>query len=233
MKIMTNVARAVSVVGACFFFSGSMLNAAKPEMKGLEPYQIVDITETSVVPANNKAASDSTTPTAAAKKKSTQPAKGIVYLPIVSLSSYFPIVAQILMMILVIAFSGIFGAWLMFRELAKRVQVLQDATPVVATTPQAVESFVMTETSVPAAQQQAVSLATVKKRTLFVSQKSTSDTDQQNLLKQQFVDQSNQLEYSPPKTQAKGPIAKKQSEDSKSNRMPKNFLINEWFPIER
>lgn len=51
--------------------------------------------------------------------------KGVVYLPVVSLSSYLPIAGQILLMILVISLSGLFGAWLMFQRLAKKVLALE------------------------------------------------------------------------------------------------------------
>ena len=83
---------------------------------------------------------------------------------------------------------------------------------------------------------QVVNQTPVKKRTLFVSQKATLENDQQLLLKQQYVEQSNRLKYTPPKALSKLTNFKNQTEDAKdtkSNRMPKNFLINEWFPIER
>lgn len=240
MKLMTNVARGIFVIGACLIFSGTTLNAAKPDAKGLEPYKIVDITESTYAIIGNKAAGDTSAPIApaiTAKKKATSAVRGVVYLPIVSLSSYVPIAAQILMMLLAIAFSGLFGAWLMFRELAKRVQVLQDAMPVNANAPYLVDNAAMEMAStLKEASPQVVNQTPVKKRTLFVSQKPALDNDQQNLLKKQFAEQSNRLEYTPPKALSKLTSPRKHSEDTegtKSGRMPKNFLINEWFPIER
>jgi hypothetical protein len=131
MKIMTNLARGLLVIVCCLFMSDATLNAAKIERE-LEPYKTVDTTENIPVAApiaekvTDIAPTDKDATAATVKKKVTITPKGIVYLPIVSLSSYVPIGAQILLMLLMIAVSGLFGAWLMFRELANRVQIMQE-----------------------------------------------------------------------------------------------------------
>ena len=254
MKFMTNIARGMFVVGCCLFISGTSLNAAKPERE-LEPYKTIDITEASSVMAVDKAAApekaaapvaiDSAAAVTTVKKKVTQTPKGVVYLPIVSLGSYIPIGAQILMMLLMIAVSGLFGAWLMFREIAKRVQVLQENAPIAVPAPQHSESALMQ--AVLAIEEETaptqIIRAPVKKRTLFVGQKTQAYSNPQTAkldslvqgvhksVQQQSVE-PNGLEYAPPSSK-KRIKAVKQSEDSKSNRMPKKFLINEWFPVER
>ncbi len=192
MKFMTNGARGIFVVGCCLFIAGTTLNAAKPDSRELESNQVVDITESLPSVTGEKVAAAATAPATAVKKKAMQTAKGVVYLPIVSLSSYVPIVAQILMMVLMIALSGLFGAWLMFRELAKRVQVFQEAMPAAANAPHVADGVVMqVELPRQEAAQQSVIQAPVKKCTLFVSQKAVIEN------------------------------------------LPKKFLINEWFPVER
>ena len=244
MKIMTNVARGLLIVGSCFLMSGTTLNAAKPERE-LEPYKIVDITEkipsaaAIIETVAETATSDKAATAAPAKKKASQSPKGIVYLPIVSLSSYVPIGAQILLMILMIAVSGLFGAWLMFRELAKRVQVLQENMPVTVTPEEVVDSnlleeqfraddYVATAEVIPAP----ANPTPVKKRTLFVSQRAATEQSAQFLDKEAPESTAAKLTYAPPKPKQRGHLESK-SEDAKSNRMPKNFLINEWFPVER
>jgi hypothetical protein len=62
--------------------------------------------------------------------------KGVVYLPVVSLSSYLPVIAQIALMILVISLSGVFGAWLMFQRLAKKVLALESTAQIPAKSPE-------------------------------------------------------------------------------------------------
>jgi hypothetical protein len=244
MKIMTNVARGLLIVGSFFLMSGTTLNAAKPERE-LEPYKIVDITEKFPAAAQTTAKIIETTThdnaaiAAPAKKKASQTPKGVVYLPIVSLSSYVPIGAQILMMLLMIAVSGLFGAWLMFRELAKRVQILQENMPATVTSEEVIDStpvqeLFTAEDYVTTAEviQAPVNPTPVKKRTLFVKQRVAEEQSSQLFATEAPESTEAKLTYAPPKPKQRGHLESK-PEDGKSNRMPKNFLINEWFPVER
>jgi hypothetical protein len=230
MKIMTRVALGMLIASSCFLFFGSNLVAARLESKELEPLKTFDITE--AVPAANVEKTTNAVATSTAKKKPVQAPKGVVYLPIVSVSSYVPLGVQIFLMLFAIAVSGLFGAWLMFRELAKQVQVLQENLPQPAHRPLVSENFAaQIDMGGPGPGVHQTMENRVKKRSLFVSKKNTAEREQQNLLKQQISEPSHQG-YNPPNPGKRVKVGKK-SDESKSNRMPKNLLINEWFPVER
>jgi hypothetical protein len=230
MNIMTRVALGMLIASSCLFLSSSNLGAARLESKELEPLKTFDITEP--VPVTGTEKSSNPGASTVVKKKPAQATKGVVYLPIVSLSSYVPLGVQIFLMLLTIAVSGLFGAWLMFRELAKQVQLIQENLPQPAHSPIVSENIAaQIEINGRSPRVQQTMENRVKKRSLFVSQKQAGESEQQNLLKQQFSDPSPQG-FNPPSATNRVKAGKK-SDENKPNRMPKNLLISEWFPVER
>lgn len=143
MKSVTIIFRIVFVSACCLFFSGSALTSAKevetmtdstdPVIKveyGVTLETVSPMTSTGIKPSEAAAVVQSKKPASTTKK-------GLIYLPLISLSSYFPVAAQVFLMILVISLSGIFGAWLMFRVLAAKVLALETSSrPVPVTTAQ-------------------------------------------------------------------------------------------------
>jgi len=228
MKLVIKVACKLLVTGICFFFSTTPLYAVNSGLKEQNSKKMLEIAE--LLPAATLEMVGPPVP--AIKKKAAQPGKGVVYLPIVSLSSYVPIGAQILLMILTIALSGLFGAWLMFRELSKRVQVLQESMPQVQRATSFSESY-QHAAVVPFTHdfgEQKVVPAPVKKRTLFVSKNRSNSVGKKAESPNEYTAKG-RIGY--PKSITKVHAKKTKSEPTKLDRMPKKFLINEWFPIDR